>query len=178
MFNLIHTSSHLQSQGSCCLQDCRKGRHHHPVLPCGSWKHNVGQIVSAAAARGDQTPAKFLPALSNFFFSLPWLSCSAASTTTAASPPPSPQGRETGCSPSAATTYLAAGRRAGDSWALLPSPALTTRKRIQQQHLQQAIASLGWQLGYRFFYSRYLVSPGFSAKIKKDKKCEEAFASS
>lgn len=58
MFNLIHTSSHLQSQGSCCLQDCRKGRHHHPVLPCGSWKHNVGQICLCSCCQGRPNACK------------------------------------------------------------------------------------------------------------------------
>lgn len=183
MLDLIHTSSHVPAPGSWRTQDCQKGTDHMLCYPRelkaqrGPDLSESHQLLLPLLPRGDQMPAKSLPALFRSFSSLPWLSCSASPSQLQ---PPLHQpnrARKQAASPSAATTYLAAGRHARDRWALLPTSGLAIKKRIQQHYWEQANVSLGWQLGYRLFYSRYLVSSRFSAKMK-DKKCQEAFSSS
>lgn len=184
MLDLIHTSSHVPAPGSWCTQDYQKGTDHHAVLPQGSWKHNVGQICLnpiSCCCHCCPGETKCLQSLFLHFLdlSLPCHGFRVQQSPSQLQPPlhqPN-RARKQAASPSAATTYLAAGRHARDRWALLPTSGLAIKKRIQQHYWEQANVSLGWQLGYRFFYSRYLVSSRFSAKMK-DKKCQEAFSSS
>lgn len=179
MLNFIHTSSHLQTQGSWCTQECEKGRAHHPALPVGAESTTGAKSGESHQCRCccQGTPNACKISFCTFqFFSFPAMAFMFSSLHPNCSLPSIHLRGKQAAPPSAATPTLLLAAMLGTGGS---SPQLCSdeKRRIQQQYLEQANGSLGWQLGYRIFCSRCLVSSGFSAKTKKDKKCREDFSS-